>query len=408
MKICFVCSEYPPGRHGGIGSFTQVLARALVRVGHQVRVIGLYSGDGFTRGYEEDHGVQVWRLPQPTFRAGWIIGRYRLYRRIASWARQGEIDLVEVPDWEGHAARWPRLPIPVVARLNGSASYFARELGRPIRRTTFWLERASLQRAHAWCSVSRYTADKTRQLFELRSEASAILPNPVELPADAGHTPRTPGQVVFSGTLTGKKGVITLIRAWPEVVNRCRGAELHIFGKDGRLEDGSSTEANLRARLGRALEGTVRFHGHVTRETLFAALRRASVAVFPSYSEAFGIAPFEAMAHGCPTIYTRRNPGPELVRDDVDCLLIDPDNPLDIADAILRILRDPSLAQRLGQSGRERVQEKFCIEKVLPLNEKFYQACLHSFRGAGSGRASGMVVDTVGHESSAELTAGNR
>jgi hypothetical protein len=45
LELCFICSEYPPGPHGGIGTMTQVLARALVARGHGVRVIGVYQRD---------------------------------------------------------------------------------------------------------------------------------------------------------------------------------------------------------------------------------------------------------------------------------------------------------------------------------------------------------------------------
>ncbi len=380
MKICFVCSEYPPGPHGGIGSFTQVLARALVRAGHRVRVIGSYPRGYPAGAYEQDQGVQVWRLPEPTFRSGWVLGRYQLFRVIAGWARKREIDLVEVPDWGGAAAGWPRLPVPVVARLNGSATYFAAELARPIRRITSWLERASLRRAHAWCSVSHYTADRTRALFKMPTPPGAILPNPVDLPQENGRAPRSPDRVVFTGTLTEKKGVVSLVRAWPQVVARYPGAELLVFGKDTVTENGGSMTTYLRAQLGNAVEGSVRFHGHVTRQVLFDALRGASVAVFPSYSEAFAMAPLEALAHGCPTIHTRRGPGPEVVRDGVDGLLIDPDSPAEIADAIVRVLGDSALARRLGEAGRERVRGNFSIDAVLPLNEGFYHKCLETFR----------------------------
>jgi len=373
VKICFVCSEYPPGPHGGLGTFTQVMARALVRAGHQARVVGLYSPDYPGAPYGEDQGVQVWRLAQPTWRCGWVLGRYRLFQLIATWAEQGDIDLVEVPDWGGPAAMWPRLPVPVVARLNGSATYFAQELGRPFHRVTFWLERASLRRALAWCSASQYTADKTRRLFGLRTGPDAILANPVELPAEDSTPARSHNQVVFTGTLTEKKGVLSLVRAWPQVAKQCPDAELHIFGKDGRAPDGSSMQAYLHGQLGNGLAGTVQFHGHQPREVLFGALARAAVAVFPSYSEAFGIAPFEAMAQGCPTIYSRCGPGLELVRDGVDGLLVDPADPSDIARAIARVLGDPDLGSRLGETGRERVREKFCIDAQFPLNEAFYR-----------------------------------
>ena len=380
MNLCLICPEYPPGPHGGIGTMTQVLARALVRTHHQVRVVGVYPQTYPAYDYEEDQGVRVWRLREPAYRFGWVVARYRLFRTVASWSRKGEVDLIEVPDYEGWAAGWPRLSVPVVARLNGSVSYFAAELGRPVSRATFWLERASLRRADSWCSASQYTAEKTQRLFGLRSSPSAILYNPVDVPVDSFANARRRNQVVFSGTLTAKKGVVSLIRAWPRVTEECKEAELHIFGKDGRTDDGQSMQAFLSSELDDQVGKSVHFYGHVAQEKLFEALRTARVAVFPSYAEGFGIAPVEAMSYACPTIYTKRGSGPELIRDGIDGLLIDPGQPREIADAIIRVLTDDRLAKQLGHAGRERVKEKFSTHTLLPQNEAFYRRCLSDFR----------------------------
>jgi glycogen synthase len=43
MNILFICDEYPPGRHGGIGTVVQLTARALVSQGHNVVVAGFYD-----------------------------------------------------------------------------------------------------------------------------------------------------------------------------------------------------------------------------------------------------------------------------------------------------------------------------------------------------------------------------
>jgi glycogen synthase len=61
MTILFICNEYPPGKSGGIGSMTRVLARAMVKAGHQVLVAGLYAHGYGQKDYEEDQGVKVWR-----------------------------------------------------------------------------------------------------------------------------------------------------------------------------------------------------------------------------------------------------------------------------------------------------------------------------------------------------------
>ncbi|MFL5733349.1 MAG: glycosyltransferase family 4 protein [Chloroflexia bacterium] len=381
IRICFLCNEYPPGPHGGIGTMTRVLARALVEDGHQARVIGIYPRDYPAPDYEEDQGVRIWRYRETAFKFGWVRDRYRLYRTAARWAGQGKIDLVEVPDWEGWVAGWPRLSVPVVARLNGSVAYFAQELGIPLRRLAFLLERASLRRVDFWASASRYTADVSRKIFDLPTDCAAVLYNPVELPPASCSTTRSKNRVVFTGTITAKKGVISLIKAWPLVLEERADAVLDLYGKDNPTEDGQpSTQEYLRSQLDPEIAGSVRFHGHVAREELFEALETARVGVFPSYAEAFGIAPVEAMARGCPTIYSTRPPGPEIVREGLDGLLADPDRPEDIANKIVRLLNDDDLAEKLGKAGRKRVEECFSIQSMLVRNEAFYERCIERFR----------------------------
>ncbi|HKC25355.1 MAG TPA: glycosyltransferase family 4 protein [Thermoanaerobaculia bacterium] len=369
MRICFVCSEYPPGPHGGIGSFTQVLARALVEAGHEVRVAGVHARDYPAPDLEVDRGVTVVRLREPRTRLGWVAGRYELYRLLARWGAAGEIDVVDMPDWEGWACGWGSLPVPVAVRLNGSAAFFAAELGAKLSRATFYLERASLLRADAWSAASSYIAKKTAEIFEIEPGEVTTLYNPVDEPDGEAWTPNG-ADVVFTGTLTAKKGIVSLVKAWPRVLKERPDARLHVFGKDTRTRELPSVHAQLLELLG-ANAGTVTFHGHVDRAALRRALHEARVAVFPSYAESFGIAPFEAMGCGCPTIYTRRGPGPEVVRDGVDGLLVDPDDEGEIAGTVLRLLDDDALAARLSPAGRQRVSSRFSIRVQLPLNEAF-------------------------------------
>lgn len=379
MRICFVCNEYPPGPHGGIGTFTQVMARALCAAGHNVRVIGAYSQDYPAADYEEDHGVRVWRQRMPTHRFSWMLARYKLFRKIAEWCKNEELDVVEVPDWEGWAAGWPTLCVPVVCRLNGSASYFAAELGTRIKRTMFHLERTSLNRADFWCSVSQYTAEKTKHLFGLRTACSAILHNAIELPTESGANHRSKNRVVFTGTLTRKKGIVSLVNAWPRVLEECPNAELHVFGKDNRTEDGQSMQTVLDKQLNGQSGESVFFYGHVTRDRLFSELLAARAAVFPSYAEAFALAPLEAMARRCPIVNTWRCSGRELIDPEKHGLLVDPERPQEIAAAIIRLLKDDRLAKQLGEAAAARVQQEFSLNALLEQNLSFYRNCITQF-----------------------------
>lgn len=381
MRVCFLCNEYPPGPHGGIGSCTQILARALVRAGHAARVIGAQAlGHQATR-HEVDAGVEVWRFRDAAHRPGKALVRMRVWRTVSRWARAGAVDLVEAPDWEGWVAGWPRLPVPVIVRANGSATYFAGELGERAPVVTALLERAAMRRADFWCAVSEYTATRTAAVFGLRRRPDALLHNPVELPAASAAAPRSEASVVFSGTLTDKKGVVTLLVAWPRVLAARPDAELHLYGRDGLTRDGGSMRSFLASRRGATAAQRVHFHGHVPRAEVTRALQRARVAVFPSRAEAFALAPMEAMACGCPTIYSRRTSGSELVRHGKDGLLIDPDDPDAIAAAIVRLLGDPAFAERLGEEGRRRVARDLSIEALLPKNVAFYRDCLARFGG---------------------------
>jgi glycosyltransferase involved in cell wall biosynthesis len=306
--------------------------------------------------------------------------RNELFRTVAQWSRSGKIDLVEVPDCAGWIAGWPRLPVPIIVRLHGSLTYLAAELGQPVDRTAFLLEWAAFRRADFWCSVSRYAADKTQQLFGLRGDRPTILYNAVDVPLETVPPTRSNNQVVFTGGLKVNKGILSLIKAWPRVIAVKPEAELHIFGGDRPSDNGQSMQAFLLSRLDPQVGKSVLFHGFGDRRQIFHALQTARLAVFPSYAEAFAQAPMEAMACGCPTVYTRRTSGPELIEHDQTGLLIDPDQPHEIANAIIRLLMDDVLAKRLGEAGRKRIAEKFSTGVMVGQNEAFYQDCLSEFR----------------------------
>lgn len=381
MRLCVLCSEYPPGPHGGIGTRYRILGRHLAASGHEVRMIGAYPRDYPAPDRENDRGVQVWRLREHGGKLGWVPAWRRLYRTVHTWAERREIDLIEAPDSRGWFALWPHQRVPLVLRSSGSNTYFAHELGQPVNRLTHWMEADSYRRADAWIAQTQHSAALTQRLFGL-DPPNLIVPNLVEPPTEVpSFGSRSRHEVVFSGTLTAKKGVEPLIMAWPSVLARVPEAHLTLYGKDTALPEGTSMQAHLMAQLPASVRETVTFAGHVGRDVLFAALARARAAVFPSYTETFGNVAVEAMAWGCPTVYTTRSVGPEVVRDGEHGRLADPDRPDDIAAALVALLTDDALARRLGAGGRRHVQEDYTAEAVLPQTLDFYTRVIDAHRG---------------------------
>ena len=98
----------------------------------------------------------------------------------------------------------------------------------------------------------------------------------------------------------------------------------------------------------------VRFLGFVGDDTLAALYRLATVFVFPSLYEGFGLPPLEAMASGTPVVTSNVSSLPEVVGD--AAVLVDPYSSKSIADGIQRVLVDPALRETLRIRGLERAK----------------------------------------------------
>src|SRR5262249_50102308 len=92
-------------------------------------------------------------------------------------------------------------------------------------------------------------------------------------------------------------------------------------------------------------------------------LRTIDVFVVPSHQEGLCIAALEAMACGCPVVSTRCGGPEEFVLHDETGFLVGFD-PVEMADAILRILNTPQLRRRLGGAAREKVMRDYSLPKA--------------------------------------------
>jgi glycosyltransferase involved in cell wall biosynthesis len=395
VNILYLCEEYPPGQNGGIGSMVQLLARELVRQGHRVWALGLYPHGYGQPDMAVDEGVTVYRMRYQTdwglirndfsladnllYRAWRLTGllqwdarrsAQKLFARVRQLVGQHQIDIIEMPDWNtflhhGRPIAVPPLGAPLVVKLHGGHSYLRHEAGQPAVPHIFAAEKALLQRADALAAVSRYTARQAAALFELQQQVT-VLHNGIAMPPGNLTTQdRIEGHIVFAGALSANKGVPVLLQAWHTVNRQQPGAQLHLYGK------GSVTQ--LKKLLKGPAAASVHFHGHQPRETVLRAFATATAAVFPSRSECFSLAPLEAMAAGCPVIYTSQSAGPELVAHRQNGLLVNPNSAEAIADALLELLRDAGLRQQLAQAGQRTVAERFNIPTIAAQHIDFYQ-----------------------------------
>ena len=172
--------------------------------------------------------------------------------------------------------------------------------------------------------------------------------------ARAGGAHSGPSRLVTVGRLQAPKDAITLVRALAAV----HGSpfETVVVG-DG--PDRPAVEEEVR-RLG--LERAVELVGE--RDDVPELLATADLFVLSSRSEGLPLSILEAMAAGLPVVASRVGGIPEVVVDGETGLLVPPGDPQRLADAVERLLADPSLRRRLGEAGRRRVAEHFDLASV--------------------------------------------
>ena len=377
MHICFLCNEYPPAPHGGVGSLTQTLARALVRHGHRSTVLGCYPGS--EDRLETDCGVHVVRLAHAPVRGtGFVVNGHRLRTKLLAIHAESPIDVIEGP--ENSLANAPaRISARRVIRMNGGHHFFAVTLGRKPRAWRSWLERRSFARATDLCAVSHYVAETTRRLLKLPAQRIEVLPNPVDtaLFQPMSEPSEQDGLILFAGTVCEKKGVRQLVLALPTIVAAVPHARLAIAGRDSHdSRVGGSFIEYLRGLIPDRLRDHVEFHGALDHATLPRVIAKASVCVYPSHMEALPLAWLEGMAMGKAVVGSETGPGPEVIEDGVSGLLCNPHDPNSIAWAVVRLLRDPHLRRRFGAEARRRALREFSDDTLIQRNLAFYRRCL--------------------------------
>ena len=382
MHIGFICHEYPPCNHGGIGSFTKDLAEALQKRGCEVTVIGYYIDPVLKVDETVDeviNSVRVLRYPHAkkfsSIPLNTLYLRYRLYAEIKSLHMEKKFDIIESPGGSGWLPFGLPSNISLLTRLHGGEVYTAFQLGRKRPRLISLLEKRQLLNSAQIISVSRYTVETIFNLLNIQKKYEVIY-NSVDselFQVQEVDSKTEKGLVVFVGTIKKAKGVEELVQAMNIVCQANPSAHLILAGKMTALSDKKPYETYLRTLIDDAYQDKIVFAGALDRKKqLIPLLRQAEVCCLPSYVESFSLAPLEAMSLAKAVIFTKLTSGAEAIVDGESGLLCDPKDLKDIADKILLLLDDDILRIKLAKNGQKRVFEKFTFKTWIEQNIAMY------------------------------------
>lgn len=368
------------GDLGGVTTFCRMLSSGLLARGYRVEVGGISPArDGSVPPYEP--GVETWTLAEPVRQLatyGRFLRRQRVRRDRARWragmtARAAE----RFADYEDPT---------VVIFTQVHAREMLRDFADPPRnRRSF----ATIGQYHNSYSAASTSRDLRRILKHYRdddrflalTEADAVLfqraglnnagymHNPVEPPRSTAAAALDRHAVVSLGRYDDQKQLDHLVRAWSLIADRIGDWQLHLYGSGPR-------EGAIRALIADlGLEGSVRMMG-VTDDPE-GALLAGSISASSSAYEGFPLALTEASMLGIPTAAYECSPGVGLiVEHGATGLLTPPNRPGALADALLQLMGDQGLRQRMGAAARERMIERFSVDTVLDRWEELFRETL--------------------------------
>jgi colanic acid/amylovoran biosynthesis glycosyltransferase len=176
-------------------------------------------------------------------------------------------------------------------------------------------------------------------------------------------------EILCVGRLVPAKGQHVLLGAIDRLHQSGRRVHLRFVGAG---PDRGSLEQEVKCR---SLSGFVHFEGGVSQEHIRKFYSEADVFALASSAEGVPVVLMEAMAMEIPCVATHVCGIPELIRNEVDGLLVAPSDERGLADAITRLIDDSELRRSLGRAGRQRIREKHelsvSVKRISQLFEKY-------------------------------------
>ena len=380
MHICYLASEYPHPKinySGGIGTSIKNLSFALIKQGITVTVI-VYGQDKDESFKDEE--VTIIKLKNIKLKGfSWFLTRKKIEKKINHLVDNQSLNLVEAPDWTGITS-FVRPNCPVIIKLHGSDTYFCNLDNRKVKFWNKYHEKRALKNANGIISVSRFTAKKTNQIFNLNKEIE-VIPNTVNTDSFSickEHRLTNEKTILYFGTLIRKKGVLDITFIFKNVVRGFENVKLVLVGGDSfDIKTGNpSTWSLMRDSFSSDILTKVSYLGKVPYEKMNTIIEESDVCIFPSYAEALPVSWIEAMAMKKAIVASDIGWAPEVIEDGVSGYLVHPTNHQLYADKIIELLKNSEKSKLMGEQARKRVSEKFSFEVVANQNIEFYNKIL--------------------------------
>ncbi|VVC02495.1 Trehalose synthase [Candidatus Burarchaeum australiense] len=404
MNIAYFVWEYPPRLVGGLGTYADEITKQFEEMGHELTVFTMNDGGKLPTNDKRGNSINIHRpvvadassiipvfVDEELRRWGDeglhffsdvlnynILSAHKFVNRVA---KERKFDLIACHDWlsamGGVIAKY-NTGIPLAfhvhsteyGRSGGGGSstlkdleYFTAKQANMVV-TVSYAMREELQRLN-------FPAEKIRVMWNGVDEKKYDMQNMKRDDVRAYRKSLGVGEnekmVLFTGRLTLVKGIDTLVRAMGKVVAQQKNTKLVVLGR-GEM----AGELKMIASQAGIKDSMIMVDKWVDEKERLMLYAACDVLCAPSRYEPFGIVPLEAMALGKPVVVGVGGMR-ESVIDGRQGFYCDPNNSEDIADKLLRILKDDKLARQMGREGRERIEKVFTWKKIANQTIELYE-----------------------------------
>nr|WP_170971876.1 glycosyltransferase family 4 protein [Rhodobacter sp. SY28-1] len=379
LRVAFVTPAWPGVlTPNGIATAVSHLAAGLQKAGHEVTIIAHWLDA------PHDH-PRVIAMPDARLR---LVDRLRqkldpegaqvrsmvdqhveAIRRAVALYGVEVVVMEETQGWVGQIRG--KVSVPIVAtlhgpwwlhRMAGSAPDDAASARREAR------EAKGLQRVDGITSPSAVVLRQTEALWGLPNVPKAVIPNPFPVPAQGiDLKEELLNHVLFVGRYDHIKGGDLVVDAFALIAAAHPTAQFTFVGPDdGVPRDGGGMEmlSDRLARLPEPVRSRIKAVGKQSREEVAALRARHGVTLVASRYENFGGTLIEAMAAGSAVVSTSVGGQLEIATHEETALMVPPEDTEAMANACLRLMRDPSLACRLGTAARSHVAASYAPDVI--------------------------------------------
>lgn len=418
LRVCLLSVGYPPSDTHGVSRSTHTLAQGLTSLGHEVHVItaGVRSRVVIRDGayIHEVSGADDNRYSSFSLRgydnlAHWLNHSHAVFERVRSLIVNHRIQLVDSPLWnlDGLVTAVSG-KVPVAVRVVTALKQISSIHGRETEETTLIadLEGEFLRMASAVISNSQGTVQTLEEVYGLDINKVphyvapyGIVPVPDDEVPEAKDSSAKETTVLFVGRLEGRKGILDLFEAIPEVLRHNPQTRFLVAGSDNSLEDGfraahRSDYPTFFTKKYPACAGQVEFLGFVNESRLQDLYRNCDVFVAPSHYESFGLIYLEAMNYARPVVGCRAGGPEDIIVDGETGLLVPPQDPTALADALVQLLTSPDQRREMGRAGRQRLLDRYTHIAMAEEFVEVYRKMLGA--SANSNENNGFLLDSEG------------